>query len=132
MSNTLQTMFAVVCDHLMAQGERSVLYKNYSNPAYWGLDGKKCAVGVLLKGAAYSRSLEGHEVVNERVVRALRASDWPIDDVAVRNLVLDLQIVHDEHQPNEWPTLLETIGRDHGLEIPASVRAALEPKGRDR
>jgi len=119
---TLQEIFTKVKAHLLAQDVKSVDGGGGGRCAYRGDGGTKCAVGCLIKDGVYCPELEGHSVTRHPVQAALIASGVLSDTFrqtesspALR-LLRDLQLVHDEHWPDEWPVGLALTARNFDLE----------------
>lgn len=132
-----QLIFDVVAGHLLAQRQRSGYYgdpmlgqdKWYCT--YRAPGGLRCAIGVLIPDEVYaSTRLEGLGARTEEVRRAIApvygvpqekaeivrgvCTAPPDVEQAVRFLV-DLQILHDGNNPEEWPRQLRRLAEAYGL-----------------
>lgn len=104
--STAQQVFDQVADHLLAQGEKSMLegkcvYNNHEN--------LKCAAGCLIGDDEYDDLFEGNhwfELVNSEKVP--KAHD---------GLIRGLQTIHDQYTPCEWLRVLANFALEHDLEF---------------
>jgi hypothetical protein len=101
---TAQQVFEQVRDHLLRQRRQSTLDGGVkSTCAYRGVDGLQCAAGCLIADEEYSPRLEG--------------SGWGsyIFPDSHRDLITQLQRIHD-HKPVElWEASLRSVATKHGL-----------------
>jgi len=105
---TVQQVFNFVAEHLIKQGQPSLLEKNnicFNNCAYRSLnsEGNKisCAVGCLISDANYDESIENTpvaSVLEQPVYRDIDISDYMME------LLTDLQDIHDTNV-NSWGNL---------------------------
>jgi len=115
---TRQETFNRVAKHLLTQGKRSLAVypgsEDYGQKdcAYRGEGGLSCAVGCLIPDERYRRSWEGQGVENEDI-KGLLCGELGHD----LRLLQDLQGVHDETNPLEWPEHLEIVAEDNDLEF---------------
>lgn len=114
---TKQEIFLKVQAHLLKQnakaGKRAIngdFACMYSAP-----NGMSCAVGCLLKPKTYSPDMEGMGIHDTIVQDALLASDVPIKDPEVYNLLDELQMCHDGVDVIRWQDKLEDISRLFGV-----------------
>lgn len=110
---TAQMLFDLVAEHLLAQGERSVIARDAlggGNCAYHGNGGLRCAVGVVILDHEYSITMEGCPVV-ELATRGL----LPPRLKPHVPLLRDLQNVHDGFEPREWRSALYRVAGRQGL-----------------
>lgn len=122
---TLKQVFTRVRDHLLAQNAQSVRAADHTACAYRGLNGLSCAVGCLIDDAHYQSEFEGMAIgwgIKEsdhdsdirrrhaRLMAALKKSGVPVDDRMCINLLGELQGVHDEVDPADWPAHLNEVG----------------------
>lgn len=120
----LQEIFQTARDHLLAQNARAIEVNKDGEELgcrYLAPDGKKCAVGCLIKPEAYDPCVEGLAVAgvtdyhNDGKAAALRssllASGIDTDAEGVRWLLSKLQYVHDTCEPSEWPLSLRDVER---------------------
>ena len=109
---TDQEMYDKVARHLLAQGEKSI---GCAAPGgnvccmYRGRGGRSCAIGCLIPDEAYSEDLELAAVTNKEVQLAAGISE---DQVC---LASDLQYVHDNVEPRNWPFKLALVAKRFGL-----------------
>lgn len=120
---TIRQVFAKVREHLLAQNKQSFgnSPRNAGVCAYRGQDGLSCAVGCLIADEHYDDSFEGYvlHVTDEaspfqrlavrRLRRALSRSGVPVSAPKVMDLLVDLQNLHDQHDPCIWPALLRDL-----------------------
>ena len=103
---TAQEVFDQAAKHLIAQGERSTEHDGTAC-LYLSPDGLKCAAGCFIGDDEYTGEYE--------------ANDWAIlidEEVAPQihdALIINLQSIHDRHQPCEWPSLLQELAESLGL-----------------
>lgn len=109
-----QKVFDTVAKHLLTQNAKS-LSRGRSTCVYRSHDGKSCAVGVLIKDEFYDSSLEGRSCSNEKVVEALEASLKDKLEFGEIDLLSDLQMIHDNCTPDEWPMVLDALASTKGL-----------------
>jgi len=106
---TKQETFDTVARHLLTQKAQSLLDDVGKTCAYRGTNGLKCAVGALLPDELYHPSLEGTAAAS-RPVRPLleQLGHCPL-------LCEELQSIHDNFEPANWPERLETLAVEHGI-----------------
>lgn len=112
-----QEIFNKVATHLMTQGERSIGITGLC--AYRGIKGLTCAVGCLISDEAYIWTLENRRACSRQVREALELSG--IDEKKHRDLLADLQQVHDQNTPEQWSRCLARIAKERGLSPDASL-----------
>jgi hypothetical protein len=118
----LQEIFQTARDHLLAQDARAIENDEDGEELgcrYLAPDGKKCAVGCLIKPEAYNPFIEGlavsgvYDYQNDAKALALRsallASGIDTDAEGVRWLLGRLQYVHDDCEPSEWRHALRLV-----------------------
>lgn len=110
---TPQEIFNQVATHLLTQKEKAMHDSDENMCAYRAEDGLKCAFGGVLPDKMYDPMMEG--------TRADGVFDgWP--KVAEyfgegnRQLVQELQNVHDDNQPDEWRECLQDVATDYDLD----------------
>ena len=114
MSMSAQEVFDIVAVHLLRQGQKSTVLVpcpvRGTICAYRGYNGTRCAAGILIRNDEYREGMEGNSWF--AVVTA-----WP--DLAARignpALVIDLQVLHDTTNPEEWNGGLRSIALIKGL-----------------
>lgn len=86
----MQNLFNTILEHLRAQGRKSLSYDGFC--AYRGIEGTKCAVGVVIPDKEYYRGYEGIPV-------------WKLEnlfpDWKIRKFLQDCQsYLHDSQDDN--------------------------------
>jgi hypothetical protein len=114
---TKQETFDTVVRHLLTQAKQS---RDEDACLYRGPDGTKCAAGCLISDADYSPSMEWLYATSIRY--ALVGHDMEI--------VMDLQLVHDERDVGLWPDELSRVALKHGLSH--SIIEEMEPAFMER
>jgi hypothetical protein len=116
-----QHLFDTVVDHLLTQAKKSLNASRHC--LYKGPDGLQCAIGVLIDDKYYASVLEGEEVDDPSVLRAVCLSQHI--DVSVPQsdnhfdlvgFLKDLQYTHDESHAYEWERELKKHAASYGLE----------------
>lgn len=107
---TNQDVFNRVVTHLRAQGRRAVDERGKCR--YRAPDDTKCAAGCLILDEYYHLAMEGSSATGNFVWAALRRSGVP-EDASI--LVSDLQIIHDNYEPQKWELQFACIARDYNL-----------------
>lgn len=113
-----QETFEDVYLHLMDQGARSCVEtpRNLLVPAYYGLYGRRCAVGCLIPSDEYREEFEGMRL--EHVYRQC-PSLYYVD----LNLLYALRTCHDALTPARWKKRLATIAEHYHLQVPPDLEA---------
>ena len=124
-----QEIFDTVAVHLLTQNAKSLAgnkaIKNTSfedNCLYRNDFGQKCAIGCLIPDELYDTGLEYHSAY-ELVQLATDLIDDPEifkpfivwDTPEVRDLLCDLQGVHDVEKIEDWPTELARVAFEYKL-----------------
>lgn len=124
-------IFHAVKAHLLKQNMRSIIGCDCQ---YRGPNGLKCAVGALIKDEHYHVNLEGNCVLSLEVLTALQKSGVLEPEYDIRRelswytterdervaLLCDLQNMHDDREPADWPEKLEAIAKRFAIEaLPA-------------
>ena len=96
---TDRDVFEFIKNHLLTQGERSVM-DNEMTCAYFGTEGKKCAVGALIREDIYHYSIEEKPVNHSLVQSAITKSvpNWKINT----EMLGELQSIHDGTSDYDW------------------------------
>jgi len=103
-------IFNTVKTHLLQQNSQSLLENpNRKVCAYRGTEGRMCAVGCLIKDEYYDSGLERKRVRHPDVRKALGSSGISIDDIMTRDLLFDLQAVHDTIPVSHWEVALNDV-----------------------
>ena len=112
MKTTLD-VFNKVSEHLLRQNEQAL--DEDGECAYRSETGLKCAVGCLIKDEFYSEDFEGLYAVGcnsgewiTPIKNALELSGVPITE-DVKDLVEQLQLLHDRTLPEVWEEELEKL-----------------------
>ena len=105
---TAQEVFTQVKDHLLKQGERSMLSTYDVQCAYRGEGGKSCAAGCLMSDE------EAKGIPEPESWKSLVESGYVTD--SHRDLITELQDIHDDlSSVDEWPEVLKITASKHGL-----------------
>ena len=100
--NELKTdrdVFEFIRNHLLKQGERSLM-DNELTCAYLGTEGKKCAVGVLIREDIYHSSIE-EKPVNHSLLRSAVTKSVP-NWIINTDMLGELQCIHDGVSTSNW------------------------------
>jgi hypothetical protein len=90
---TLQQALDTIVTH--ARKQRALSITEDGSCCYRDENGRRCFVGALITDAAYDPELEQLSVEQPGPVRALAASEWPVDPKALR-VYSALQRLHDD------------------------------------
>lgn len=108
----LQQIFDTVVNHLRKQGRKCEIG---GTCMYRGLDGQKCAAGILIPDSAYLSDMEGRRV-EELVYFQFKYSKQELE------LIGELQKIHDKFHPASWEDGFRRIARNKGLDyVPANL-----------
>lgn len=101
---SLQYIFDIVTDHLLAQNKKSVLDERclYRSP-----DGCKCAAGFLIPDAEYDPKFECNYVDS--------VSFFQKFDEHQISFIRKLQSIHDHYGVWEWKFKLQELAQNRGL-----------------
>lgn len=107
MTMTLREVFETVKQHLL---EQMAISENIDGSycAYRSPDGLKCAAGCLIDDEHYSKDFETLLANDPEVWGALVASGVP-DTETAKELVRELQLLHDRGCPYNWAGELESL-----------------------
>ena len=96
---TDRDVFEFIKNHLLTQGQRSLM-DNEMTCAYFGVEGKKCAVGALIREDIYHSSIEEKPVNHSLVQSAITESvpNWKINT----EMLCELQSIHDGKSMYDW------------------------------
>ena len=96
---TDRDVFEFIKNHLLTQGQRSLM-DNEMTCAYFGVEGKKCAVGALIREDIYHYSIEEKPVNHSLVQSAITKSvpNWKINT----EMLCELQSIHDGKSMHDW------------------------------
>lgn len=121
-----QKVFNTVATHLLTQKEKSMRMDGgcIGACAYRGVDGLECSIGCLLLDEDYDRDMEGltlpdpYCVAEEGsllLIAALKKSIRYEGGDDQRDLLNDLQSVHDDYPPRLWLRELSNVSRNRNL-----------------
>lgn len=104
MLTTDEGVFEFVRQHLLNQGQKS---EGVSSCFYKKNNGLSCAIGCLIENEFYVDNLEFKNGDDPIVIDAVKKSlpNWVIN----KNMLLDLQIIHDEYEVEEWEFRLQEL-----------------------
>jgi hypothetical protein len=86
-----------------------------------GYQGRKCAIGCLIREEYYHPALEQLGVSYLRnypdspLLLALAASGVDVRSKALIDLLIELEDIHDGTAVSDWPRRLERLGREYGF-----------------
>lgn len=121
-----QELFNQVAKHLLIQNKQS-FFKNTGIGAYRGDQDLKCGLGIIIPDEEYSEELE---------FRSPSEWHWSIQqkfglgEVEVLKLADELQGIHDNYEPKEWPTALLELAESKMLDS-SVITKTLKEKGND-
>jgi hypothetical protein len=116
---TPKDIYERVCAHLLAQ--QAVSEDDSGSCRLRGENGRKCAIGSLVRDDLYDADLEGvgisyyRHAQDGKLLRALYASNVNAYDPNVIELLMELEQIHDDAGVEEWPHLLAALGRRHAF-----------------
>lgn len=104
MLTTDEGVFEFVKQHLLNQGQKS---EGVSSCFYKKNNGLSCAIGCLIENEFYVDNLEFKNGDDPIVIDAVKKSlpNWVIN----KNMLLDLQVIHDEYEVEEWEFRLQEL-----------------------
>lgn len=108
---TAQEVFNEVKDHLLSQKEQSRSENGCC--AYRGEDGLKCAIGCLLPDELCFPEFEGQSIFG--IINYNEILEF-LGDTHV-SLLEELQSIHDDLMPVDWPDALLELARNRGLKF---------------
>jgi hypothetical protein len=109
---TEQQVFDQVAKHMLAQGVRSKKADSEHNVClYRGPAGLKCAAGCLIADDEYTPEMDNNH----------KGTSW--DGLvsrgevprAHRDLIQDMQSIHDRQEPEDWKAVLKDYAANRGL-----------------
>lgn len=106
---TLTEIFTISAVHLLTQNKQCL--DDYAMCKYRGPNNTMCASGPFIKD-------EKAVICEGRVVRALDSCvfiDIFSNDEESLNLLMDLQCVHDDNDPEYWSEKLYNVAINHGI-----------------
>lgn len=112
---TAQQVFDQVATHLLTQNKRSY-NEELATCAYRSPDGLKCAAGCLISDEEYNPEWEDTNWPG-------LCGEFPItiqehEPLTAKHscLITELQKIHDNVEPDEWPISLESLAKEYELE----------------
>ena len=108
-----------VSTHLLAQ--RAVSEDDNGSCRLRSAQGRKCAIGSLVRDDLYEPELEGVGIAYYRhaqdgkLLQVLFASNVNAYDPNITDLLIELEEVHDYADVEEWPQLLAALGKRHAF-----------------
>lgn len=133
----LQKTFDTVYIHLLKQGKKAERKTPDGKPfacQYLADDGLKCAVGCLIPEENYTPKIEGlsvhslfftsihdpdhkeHNLLTNILCKSLGVPYLTKNDI---QFLADLQNIHDQRDPEFWPSELKRLADKHTLSIPS-------------
>lgn len=122
---TNQQIFDKVATHLLKQGAKSQQHTGEQPTcAYRGENGMMCAVGCLIKDEDYRPAFEGYGVAAipnykeqcnfdvKFLADALSKAEIDVNSSDTVLLLSELQQLHDQTAPSEWPERLRYVAID--------------------
>lgn len=108
-----QELYSKVRRHLLRQNARATIGNSCGQ--YLTDDGKKCAVGCLIKSKFYSEGFEGLGADEPLVCRAVQKSLGARLTARQKELLLGLQEIHDVMPVEKWRAELDWLAAEYGL-----------------
>ncbi|SPB17503.1 hypothetical protein NOV72_04706 [Caballeronia novacaledonica] len=108
-----------VSEHLLTQ--RAVSEDDNGSCRLRSPEGRKCAIGSLVRDDLYEPELEGvgisyyRHARDGKLLRALYASNVNAYDPNIIDLLIELEEVHDYADIDAWPELLAALGKRHAF-----------------
>jgi len=106
-----KALYKKVRDHLLKQGEKSLLPGFDGACAYRSEEGLKCAAGCLIADKHYRKTFETNVACTALVWKAIVASGVKDTD-ANMDLVMGLQGIHDDVPPSRWRSALNSFAKE--------------------
>lgn len=126
-----QEVFDKVVEHALTQKQqaRGKAGGQMEICMYRTPEGLKCFIGALIPDEEYTPELEGREVDQLLSSDRFGLTVLPIVGVDREEAVkfyLELQRIHDERKPEQWPELLRGVARQYELSIPEVLKEILK------
>jgi len=118
---TTRDLINYVRNHLVAQGERCA---NERGNCLYKCGTKSCAVGCLIDDDLYRPDFEGNSAMHDSVVMAIQITHRIALSDEQLYVLLRLQFIHDQREPNHWSTIIAQYVSD--LE-PSVLNEPLKP-----
>lgn len=109
--DTLQEVFDIVSKHLLNQRKRSV--DGYGSCSYRGIDGMKCAAGILIPDDQYDIEFERKPWISLVSLRMVEDK--------FRQEIFTLQCLHDANLVENWEEGLKEFAINHNLEFNCTI-----------
>jgi hypothetical protein len=104
---TEQEAYDVMARHLLTQNAKSI---NGALCMYRDLEGRKCAVGVLISDEEYEPDMETCSATTLKCKFNCKALEG-----LPEKLLNDAQIVHDNYDPKDWVVKLRALAERYNL-----------------
>lgn len=114
---SLQEIFNTAATHLLNQGLRCV--DDVGTCCLWDDNGNACALGALLERptGAFAENRTGLLEQSPSQWPSMVALRYDVDVTPeLRELLDELQIIHDKHEPEDWADALGLLAWSMGLE----------------
>ena len=117
---TKKKIFNTVKNHLLKQKEKSYFegLDGGKSCAYYGDNGKKCAVGCLIKPEFYDIDMEDKDIGSIVIRQALIESGVPVnskDSVNIIDMLSSLQELHDGIPVKYWKEKLNELAVEYKI-----------------
>lgn len=112
-----QALFDKVYTHLMLQKAKSISGET-GKCMYRGDHGLMCAVGCLIKDEHYDCTLENKFAASFLVIDAIEKSLGFTLTEEERDLLQELQSIHDSWEVSSWPDKLRSVASYYTLTVP--------------
>lgn len=106
---TRQEIFDKVASHLLRQNAKSVVTAGAIGCSYRGIEGRKCAIGILIDDDEYEPEMEGRSVGK---LLDFPQCSWMWQH---QGFLRELQNIHDTFPPEEWEDNLIRFSENHNL-----------------
>jgi hypothetical protein len=103
--------FDLIKSHLLKQNKRSV--RENGRCCYRGPGDLKCAIGCLIPDALYEKDMDENASTSIGTLLSSRLSIKEHFKGVNHDLLTRLQMCHDNIAPEDWPTHLDRIEREH-------------------
>ena len=107
-----QEVYNTIRDHLLRQHAKALMAGGAC--AYQAFNGRKCAIGCLIKDEHYDPMLECRSLFDVEVVSAVEKSIGKLtsDDL---HFLRRFQLIHDKHAEPLWGARLRDVATDYQL-----------------
>ncbi|MEN7527881.1 hypothetical protein [Cupriavidus sp. DL-D2] len=120
---TAQSLFDTIAAHLLSQGKKA-LTSDGTVCRYRGTAGTSCAVGCVIPNKLYTEDLEGESVGSMLTHAASGTFSAPLNAFLLndlgphRDLLRELQYLHDEISVDLWKEELPHVAVQFNLNLP--------------